>query len=131
MPIRFRRTFHIFPGVRINLSRNGISTTIGPRGFHFTFGKGGIRQTVGLPGTGLSESSYLIKNEPKSEKEKDSQEGAHDNGEVGCFPWGCLVFILIVLVVGYFVANAMGWLPPHYLSHLLEQFMQWVHKAGF
>ncbi len=136
MPVRFRRTFKVFPGVRVNVSRSGISTTVGPRGFHFTFNKRGISRTVGLPGTGLSESSYIVKNEPESEKEKDSQEGDREkgdqeNGDVGCFPWGCLLFILIALVIAYFAANALGLLPPHYLSDLLEQFMQWVRKLGF
>jgi hypothetical protein len=70
MPIRFRKTYKIFPGVKMNVSKSGMSFTVGPRGFHLTFGKRGVRQTVGIPGSGLSESSYLIKNEPESEKEK-------------------------------------------------------------
>ena len=139
MPVRFRRTFKIFPGVKINVSKGGISTTVGARGFHLTFNKHGIRQSIGLPGTGLSESSYLVKNDPDSEKEKDSddddrerkRDSDDDDGAVGCFPWGCLVFIVIALVIASVAANAMGLLPPNYLSHLLQQFTEWVKQAGF
>jgi hypothetical protein len=51
---RFRRSVKVFPGVRINLSRSGISTSIGMRGAHVTVGHGKVRETIGLPGTGIS-----------------------------------------------------------------------------
>ncbi|HVA40647.1 MAG TPA: DUF4236 domain-containing protein [Candidatus Binataceae bacterium] len=54
MGFRFRRTVKIFPGVRVNLSRSGLSTSIGVRGAHVTVGHGKVRETVGLPGSGLS-----------------------------------------------------------------------------
>lgn len=54
MGFRFRRSLKLFPGVRIFLSRSGISTSIGTRGAHITVGHGKVRETVGLPGTGLS-----------------------------------------------------------------------------
>jgi len=116
MPIRFRKSFRIFPGVLINFSRSGISTTVGSRGFHLTFNKNGVRQSVGIPGSGLSESSYLIKN--GSEQNSASEHGTR---AVGCFPWGCLVFIIIALAAVYFAANALGLLPANFLSHLLQQ----------
>ncbi len=49
---RFRRTIHIGPGLRINLSESGVSTSVGHRGASFTVGPRGTRTTVGL-GTGL------------------------------------------------------------------------------
>jgi hypothetical protein len=54
MGLRFYRRVRLFPGVRINLSRSGISTSIGVRGAHVTVGHGKVRETVGLPGTGIS-----------------------------------------------------------------------------
>lgn len=32
---RFRRNFRLFPGVRVNLSKSGVSTSIGRRGLWF------------------------------------------------------------------------------------------------
>lgn len=60
MHIRFRRTLHVLPGVHLNISKHGISTTVGARGAHLTFNRYGVRQAVGLPGTGLSEVGYLV-----------------------------------------------------------------------
>lgn len=54
MAIRFRRSFKVAPGVRVNISKGGVSTSIGPRGAKVTLGRGQVRTTAGLPGTGLS-----------------------------------------------------------------------------
>jgi hypothetical protein len=54
MGFRFRRSFRLMPGIRLNRSRSGVSTSIGSRGAWFTIGPRGARATVGLPGTGLS-----------------------------------------------------------------------------
>jgi Protein of unknown function (DUF4236) len=51
---RFRRSIRILPGVRVNLSKSGVSTSVGVRGAQVTFGHDQVRTTVGLPGTGLS-----------------------------------------------------------------------------
>src|SRR3981081_3952517 len=56
--LRFRRTARIAPGIRLNFSKSGVSTSFGPRGFHYTVGHGRRRTTVGLPGTGLSYTTY-------------------------------------------------------------------------
>lgn len=56
--LRFRRTVRIAPGIRLNLSKSGLSTSFGPRGLHYTVGHGRHRSTVGIPGTGLSYTTY-------------------------------------------------------------------------
>jgi hypothetical protein len=53
MGFRFYRRVRIIPGVRLNLSKSGVSASIGGRGAWFTLGPKGTRSTVGLPGTGL------------------------------------------------------------------------------
>jgi hypothetical protein len=54
MGFRFSRRIKILPGVTVNLSRSGVSTSIGVKGAHVTLGHGKVRETVSLPGTGLS-----------------------------------------------------------------------------
>jgi len=54
MGFRFQRRFKIFPGVSVNLSKSGVSASVGTRGAHVTVARGQVRETVGLPGTGLS-----------------------------------------------------------------------------
>ena len=54
MSFRFRKRIKLAPGLRVNVSKGGASTTIGPRGASITVGKQGVHANVGLPGTGLS-----------------------------------------------------------------------------
>ncbi len=51
---RFRRSFKVVPGVRLNLGKRSLSTSFGVKGAHYTTGSAGRRFTAGLPGTGLS-----------------------------------------------------------------------------
>jgi hypothetical protein len=51
---RFRRSFKIAPGVRINLSKSGVSTSLGTRGATVNVRGDRVRETVGIPGTGVS-----------------------------------------------------------------------------
>jgi hypothetical protein len=53
MGFRFRRSIRVLPGVRLNVSKSGVSTSIGSRGAWLTFGRKGTRATLGIPGTGL------------------------------------------------------------------------------
>lgn len=54
MAFRFQRRIKIAPGVTINLSKGGVSTSVGVKGARVTLGRGKTRTTVGAPGTGLS-----------------------------------------------------------------------------
>lgn len=54
MGLRFRRSVRLFPGVRLNFSRSGVSTTVGVRGATVTLGQQGSHLNLSLPGTGLS-----------------------------------------------------------------------------
>lgn len=54
MGFRFRRRVRIAPGIALNISKSGVSTSIGGRGATINASRRGTRTTVGLPGTGLS-----------------------------------------------------------------------------
>lgn len=56
MPIRFRRSISILPGLKINFGATGASVSLGPRGAKVTVGQKGARVTGGIPGSGLSVS---------------------------------------------------------------------------
>lgn len=59
MGFRFKKIIKIAPGVKLNISKSGISTSLGGRGATLNLGKRGVMGTVGLPGTGLSYSKHL------------------------------------------------------------------------
>jgi hypothetical protein len=49
----YRRRVKIIPGVHLNFSKSGISTSIGVRGASMTFGGKGTYVNTGIPGTGF------------------------------------------------------------------------------
>ena len=52
MPLRFYRRFRVGP-FRANLSKSGVSYSIGRKGAWLTMGHDRVRASAGLPGTGL------------------------------------------------------------------------------
>jgi hypothetical protein len=54
MGIRFRKSIKLIPGVRINLSKSGVSATLGGRGASVNISERGVYSNLGIPGTGIS-----------------------------------------------------------------------------
>lgn len=59
MAFRIRKSFKIAPGIRINVSKSGLSTSIGGKGTTVNLSKRGTKVTSSLPGTGLSSSKLF------------------------------------------------------------------------
>jgi hypothetical protein len=53
MSWRFRKSFKVLPGVRLNLTRRGLSATVGAAPFSVNIGPRGIYRNISIPGTGL------------------------------------------------------------------------------
>lgn len=58
MSFRFRKSFKIAPGVRLNLSKSGIGMSAGVRGARVGVNSRGTYTSVGIPGTGISSINY-------------------------------------------------------------------------
>jgi hypothetical protein len=54
MGLNFRKSLSLGKLFRLNFSKSGISVSAGVKGARVSIGKNGIRETVSLPGTGLS-----------------------------------------------------------------------------
>lgn len=87
MGLRFQRRVRILPGVTLNFSRRGVSTSVGVRGARVTFGHGQRRITTGLPGTGLS---YTTVRRARREAGEPPRKKPH---------W-LLALLVVVLLVG-------------------------------
>jgi hypothetical protein len=70
MAWKFRKRLTVFPGFRINLSKSGLSATVGIRGFSVNVGKSGAFLNTGIPGTGIYDRQRIgdipgdVKDEP-------------------------------------------------------------------
>jgi len=68
MGFRFRRRVRLLPGVRLNISKSGLSSiSAGVRGLTVNIGRKGTRTTVGLPGSGVSYTTRQQRYAPGSE----------------------------------------------------------------
>ena len=54
MGFLFRKRIKILPGIWFNLSKRGISTSIGGKGITINIKDDNVRTTASIPGTGLS-----------------------------------------------------------------------------
>lgn len=94
MGFRFRKSLRIAPGVRLNLTQRGVSTTLGPRGSTISLGSRGVRGNVGIPGTGLSYSQRLSGSAGGGGGTAPAQQNAQGGG---CALLGILGFIILLV----------------------------------
>lgn len=87
MPFRFRKSIKLGKGFKLNLSKSGISTTIGGKGLSLNLGKRGTRLTTGIPGSGLSYSTQVTPSSSATQT-KNTNTGNTANRSNG----GCLAF---------------------------------------
>ena len=73
MGIRFRKRVKILPGVTINFSKSGASTTIGGKGGSVNIGKDGVYGNAGIPGTGIYAREKLSGDRANSRKSRKQQ----------------------------------------------------------
>jgi hypothetical protein len=59
MSWRFRKSFKIMPGVKLNLTRHGLSATLGAAPFSLNVGPRGVYSNVSIPGTGIWDRQRL------------------------------------------------------------------------
>ncbi len=78
MGFRFSKRITIVPGVRLNISGSGISTSVGPRGLSLTMGKRGTYLNAGLPGTGLSYRERLDRPSRRSTAQPTPEAPGYD-----------------------------------------------------
>lgn len=92
MAFRFRKSIKIAPGIRLNIGKTGVSTSVGRPGATVNFSKRGTRVTAGIPGTGLS-ASHLYKAAPQDQPQPGVAQSSRPAKLIG---W---VFMLIILAI--------------------------------
>src|ERR1700733_287736 len=107
MSIRLWRRFKVAPGIRLNLSKSGLSTSFGTHGMWYTIGPRGQRVTAGRPGSGLFVTEKISPG-PAAQKLPPVSAPARF-----VFPWA--LFSLVVLSVLTFGAlfHWLGGFPPN------------------
>lgn len=96
MGFRFRKSVKILPGIRLNFSKSGISTSLGGPGASINIGPKGTRKTVGLPGTGMSYSTFSSHGSTAAPSPTGPQANAGGKG-CGCLAIGALLILAVAL----------------------------------
>jgi hypothetical protein len=99
MGFRFRRSVKLAPGIRLNLSKSGVTASIGRRGATLNISDKGTKATVGIPGTGISYSENLssTKRRDRQDFAKPSSPGDGKNLLLGIAFISGLIFIAWVI----------------------------------
>ncbi len=94
MGFLFRKRIKILPGLWLNLSKRGVSTSIGGKGLTVNIKESKVRTTASIPGTGLSYRTTSTSTPP-------TRRG------ISGWVW-VLIFVIVVVVLalkwGYAVA---------------------------
>ncbi len=121
MGIRFRKRVKLLPGVTLNFSKSGISTTIGTKGASVNIGKNGVYGNAGIPGTGIYMREKIAGG--KKAKTKTHTHTTYNNIDTSnciktnipetCTPktdnfaFGCMT-IIVSIVCGIFFSWVLG-----------------------
>ena len=92
MSISFRKRVKIAPGINLNFSKSGISTSIGPKGAKINIGKKGAYLNTSIPGSGIYSRTKLAGSPSISNKEKPLNKNAPS------LPLGLALFLWLIII---------------------------------
>lgn len=102
MGFRYRKRIRIAPGLSINISKSGVSTSIGGKGATLNISGKGVRSTVGVPGTGLSYSSKIASFGARTTRHTPTQSIAEHEDKPGLlkslFRFGVTMLIFYIAI---------------------------------
>lgn len=100
MGFRFRKKIKLFPGVSLNLSKSGVSASIGKPGATLNIGGAhGSRVTVGIPGTGISYSEKMSESTDHRVSGPAPASGSNSTSILALLIAGVLMALFVLLVM--------------------------------
>lgn len=118
MGFKFRKSFKIAPGVKLNFNKKSTGITLGGKGVHYTLNSKGKRTTsIGVPGTGL----YYSTSNGNSKKKNKTITDVENKCEIKerktmsknkwyQKSWAIVLFLIIFFPVGlYLMWKHSGW----------------------
>lgn len=104
---RYRKYIKIAPGVKLNISKSGVSTTLGGKGASINVGKDGAYLNTSIPGTGrynrqkISTGKLSSRTSSMYNHKESSNDSYFKNGNNwGCvFRWLGLIFLICLLII--------------------------------
>ena len=122
MGFRLRKSIKIAPGIRLNLSKSGISASFGKRGASVNVGTRGTYVNLGIPGSGMSFREKLGSNKQSHASSKNTHIIQNDeilakedpvvmsNGEFAIAIVAMILYIGFILGIFYGLWRLLLWL---------------------
>ncbi len=104
MAFRFRKSIRLFPSVRINLSKSGVSMTIGARGATVNLKSSrSTRTTVGISGSGASYTAASNRHQQTDKLQGNAKDDSQEGRRIGKIVlWFTITFIILAIVFRFF-----------------------------
>lgn len=111
MAWNYRKRVKIAPGIHLNISKKGVSTTVGMRSASMTFGKNGTYINTGIPGTGFYSRQKIGGKQLTPTNSLTSTQGQPKQYSHGEYVMGvCACFIgAVAMLVGGLAAGGFLW----------------------
>ena len=100
MGFRFRKSIKLLPGIRLNLSKSGVSASIGRPGATINISERGNRGTVGIPGTGMSYSEQLSRRRTTPKQAQEQNAASKGMSFAALLGWGLVALFAVGLLSG-------------------------------
>ena len=108
MAWNYRKRIKIAPGIHLNLSKGGVSTSIGPKGAKISIGKNGTYLNTSVPGSGLYSRQKISGNKSMISNNMGNTMGKTDESEAFFKPkntWGCVFRWLGLIAIIFLIVN--------------------------
>lgn len=127
MAWKYRKRINIVPGITINLSRNGVSSTIGTKGASVSVGKNGTYLNTNIPGTGIYDRQKIGGGTSRRSSVMSTQSTSGGGNTSGYDNSGCVWFICLVVIIMLVIFGITGKFDlPMCLLGLLITFVLWI-----
>lgn len=118
MAWNYRKRVKILPGVHLNFSKSGVSTSIGPKGLKVSIGKKGTYLNTSIPGTGVYSRQKISGSHEEQEKKKPENDLLNKRESLFSFK-NILKYLFIlfgIIAILFIVVNLIQWMTGHFDS---------------
>lgn len=105
MAWNYRKRIKIAPGVHLNFSKGGVSTSIGPKGAKINIGKNGTYLHTGIPGTGLYSRQKISGKNNRTTEHLMTETNENEAFFKPKNTWGCVFRWLGLIAILFLVVN--------------------------
>jgi hypothetical protein len=117
---KFRKSVKIAPGIKLNFSKSGVSTTFGVKGASVNAGKDGVFLNTGIPGTGVYDRTKISGGAAPDSAEPDSDLSETETGpEAEPVKMTALEFLCGSMMMGGLVAFLLFLFFPGWPKRLI------------